>query len=48
MVVVAVLVVMMLVVQDKYGYERELMVYLADLVVACDRRVSLTFVPPTV
>ncbi|CAM9837668.1 unnamed protein product, partial [Laminaria digitata] len=26
--------------KDKYGYERELMAYLADLVVACDRRVD--------
>lgn len=27
--------------QDKYGYEQDLMTYLMDLVVTCDRRVSL-------
>ena len=37
-------VMVMVVVQDKYGYERDLMAYLADLVVACDRRVSLSSV----
>lgn len=26
--------------QDKYGYEQDLMTYLMDLVVTCDRRVS--------
>ena len=37
------MVLVVLVVQDKYGYERDLMLYLADLVVACDRRVSANF-----
>lgn len=27
--------------QDKYGYEQDLMTFLMDLVITCDRRVSV-------